>query len=49
MAPTAITRGINALVDAWLVEEGCGKGGNSVLYLRTLREVEQCEEALAEY
>ena len=50
MAPTAITRGINALVDAWLVEERLRKkGATPVLYLRTLREVEQCEEALAEY
>ena len=50
VAPTAITRGISALVDAWLIEERSRRpGATPILYLRTLEEVKQCEEALAEY
>ena len=50
LAPTAITRGIQALIDAWLVEERSRKSGiTPILYLRTEDEVQQCEEALAEF
>ena len=50
LAPTSITRGINALVGAWLIEERSRKpGATPKLYLRTEDEVKLCEEALAEY
>ena len=50
LSPTSITRGITALVDAWLIDERSRRpGATPVLYLKTEEEVKKCEEALAEY
>ena len=50
LAPTAITRGISKLIEAWLIEERHRKPGcTPILYLRTEKEVQLCEEALVEF